>query len=68
MDDEVFLTKIRVFAMSEDKKRPAKMVDELSRLFNQYNYIGLNTLKIKKIKNIKSFAKDLVLRNFYTNH
>ncbi len=67
MDDEVFLTKIRAFAVSTEKHRPDKMVDELWRLFNQYNYIWLNTLKIKKVKNIKSFAKDLVLRNFYTN-
>ena len=69
MDDEVFLTKIRTFAISTEKARPAKIIDEISRLFNQYNYQGLNTLKIKKIKkaDIKTFAKDLVLRNFYTN-
>ncbi len=69
MDDEVFLTKIRTFAVSTEKTRPAKIIDEISRLFNQYNYQWLNTLKIKKVSksNIKSFAKDLVLRNFYTN-
>ena len=68
MDDEIFLTKIRVFATSLDKNRPNRMVDEMWRLFNQYNYVGLNTLKLKKAKNIKDFAKDLVLRSFYTNN
>ncbi|HKL43714.1 MAG TPA: TraM recognition domain-containing protein [Candidatus Absconditabacterales bacterium] len=68
MDDEIFLTKIRVFATSLDKNRPNRMVDEMGRLFNQYNYVGLNTLKLKKAKNIKDFAKDLVLRSFYTNN
>jgi len=67
MDDEVFLTKIRAFAVSPEKTRPIKMVDEIWRLFNQYNYIGLNTLKLKKIKNIRKFAKDVVLRNFHTS-
>jgi len=43
------------------------MIDEMERLFNQYNYIGLNRLKFWRIKNLQSFAKDLVLRNFYTN-
>jgi len=67
MDDELFLVKVRTFATSTEKQRPTKMIDELWRLFSQYNYIWLNTLKLKKIKNIRSFAKDLVLRNFYTN-
>jgi len=68
MDDEVFLTKIRVFAVSPDKNRPNKMVDEMWRLFHQYNYIGLNTLKLKKMKNIRSFARDVVMRDFYTHY
>ena len=29
MDDEIFLTKIRVFAVSPVKDRPSKMVDEM---------------------------------------
>jgi hypothetical protein len=29
MDDEVFLTKIRAFAVSPEKTRPIKMVDEI---------------------------------------
>ena len=68
MDDEIFLTKIRVFAVSPDKNRPSKMVDEMWRLFNQYNYIGLNTLKLKKMKEIRMFAKDIVERDFYTHY
>jgi hypothetical protein len=38
MDDELFLTKIRTFAVSTDKNRPDKIINEISRLFNQYNY------------------------------
>lgn len=68
MDDEIFLTKLRVFAVSSDKDRPKKMIDEMGRLFNQYNYIGLNTLKLKKMKEIRMFAKDIVLRDFYTHY
>jgi hypothetical protein len=66
-DDEIFRTKIRTFATSTEKNRPSKMIDEMERLFNQYNYIWLNRLKFWKMKNLRSFAKDLVLRNFYTN-
>ena len=29
MDDEIFLTKLRVFAVSSDKNRPSRMVDEM---------------------------------------
>lgn len=66
-DDEIFRTKIRTFAVSAEKKRPDKMIGEMERLFNQYNYIWLNRLKFWRMKNLRSFAKDLVLRNFYTN-
>ena len=68
MDNEIFLTKIRVFAVSSDKNRPSMMVDEMWRLFNQYNYIWLNTLQLKKIKEIRMFAKNVVERNFYTSY
>lgn len=67
MDDELFNVKIRTFATSDDPKRPQKIIDDLSRLFNQYNYIWLNTLKFKKTKNIKSFAKEVVLRLFFSD-
>lgn len=67
MEDEVFLVKMRTFATSPEKKRPIKIITDMSRLFNQYNYIGLNTIKFKKANNLKKFAKDIVERNFYSN-
>lgn len=66
-DDEIFNTRIRILAISPNKNRPWKMMDEMERLFHQYNYIWLNRLKFRRIKRIKNFAKDLVMRNFYTN-
>lgn len=67
MDDEVFGVKIRTFATSPQKEKPKKILEDLSRLFNQYNYVGLNTLKFKPAKNIREFAQDIALRNFHTN-
>ena len=45
MDDELFQVKMRTIATSPDKARPKKILDDIARLFNQYNYIGLNTIK-----------------------
>lgn len=67
MDDELFNVKIRTFATSDNPQRPKKIIDDLSRLFNQYNYIWLNTLKFKKTKNIRNFAKEVVLRLFFSD-
>jgi hypothetical protein len=39
MDDELFSVKIRTFATSTKPERPKKIIDDISRLFNQYNYI-----------------------------
>ncbi|MBR2158172.1 hypothetical protein IJ913_01950 [bacterium] len=67
MDDELFLVKMRTIATSPDRNRPKKIIDDISRLFNQYNYIGLNTVKFKKAKNLRKFAKHYVLRLFYSD-
>jgi hypothetical protein len=39
MDDELFRVKIKAIATSPDKSRPNKILDDLSRLCNQYNYL-----------------------------
>lgn len=67
MDDELFRVKIRTIATSPDKARPKKILDDISRLFNQYNYIGLNTLKFSKASNLKAFARNYVLRLLYSD-
>jgi hypothetical protein len=39
MEDELFKVKIKAIATSPDKARPKKMLDDLARLCNQYNYL-----------------------------
>jgi hypothetical protein len=67
MDDELFHVKIKAFATSPDKDRPKKIIEDLSRLFNQYNYLGLNTLKFTKAEDLQSFARNFVQRIFLSN-
>lgn len=64
MDDELFWVEIKAFATSPEKERPKKIIEDLSRLFNQYNYLGLNTLKFTKAENLQTFAKKFVQRLF----
>ena len=66
MDDELFKVKIKAIATSTEKSRPKKILDDLSRLCNQYNYLWLNTLKFVKAKELDKFAKAFVERIFYT--
>ena len=65
MDDELFRVKIRTIATSPNKQRPRKIIDDISRLFNQYNYIGLNTLKFNKAQDLQTFARHYSLRILY---
>ena len=65
MDDELFRVKIRTIATSPDKQRPRKIIDDISRLFNQYNYIWLNTLKFNKAQDLQTFARHYSLRILY---
>lgn len=67
MDDELFRVKIRTIATSPDKQRPRKIIDDISRLFNQYNYIGLNTLKFNKAQDLQTFARHYSLRILYSD-
>lgn len=67
IDDELFNVKIRTFATSPDPQRPKKIIEDISRLFNQYNYIWLNTIKFKKAKDIINFAKETIQRIFFTD-
>ena len=39
MDDELFKVKIKAIATSTEKSRPKRILDDLSRLCNQYNYL-----------------------------
>ena len=39
MDDELFKVKLKAIATSPDKSRPKRILDDLSRLCNQYNYL-----------------------------
>jgi hypothetical protein len=64
MDDELFHVKIKAFASSPEAQRPKKIIDDLSRLFNQYNYMGLNTLKFSKAEELQHFAQHFVERIF----
>jgi len=64
MDDELFHVKMKVLATSPEKDRPKKIVDDVSRLFNQYNYLGLNTLKFTKAEGLQNFARNFVQRIF----
>ena len=68
MDDELFQVKMRTIAVSPTRNRPKKIIDDIARLFNQYNYIGLNTIKFKKAEKLKKFAKNYVLRLFYSDN
>lgn len=67
MDDELFRVKIRTLATSPDPQRPKKIITDISRLFNQYNYIGLNTLKFNKAWDLRTFAKNYVSRYFISD-
>ena len=68
IEDELFKVKIKAIAISPDKSRPKKILDDLSRLFNQYNYLWLNTLKFEKAKELEPFAMAFVERIFYTEN
>ena len=64
LDDEIFSIKIRALVTSPQPERPKRILDDLARSFSQYSYIGLNSFKFKKAKDIQQFAKEFVLRVF----
>ena len=67
LDDEIFAVKMRALVTSPQADRPKKIIEDLARSFNQYNYIGLNAFKFKKAKNIQSFAKEFIQRVFWSD-
>ncbi len=68
LDDELFKVKIRALVTSPDKTRAEKLMDDLARLFNQYNYPGLNSLRFVAAHDIREFAKEFVHRVFHSHH
>lgn len=66
-DDELFSVKIRAFATSPDKSRPEKIINDLARGFNQYNYSWLNSFRFSKTKDIQQFAHEFITRIFFSH-
>ena len=67
-DDEIFSIKIKALVTSPEASRPEKIIEDLSRSFNQYNYIWLNSFKLKKTKDIVQFAKTFTMRLFRSDN
>lgn len=63
-EDEGFRVVIRSMATSPFPDRPAKMLDDITRSFNQYNYIGLNSFAFLKDNRIEKFSKRFISRLF----
>ena len=64
LDDELFHVKIRALAISPEKNNTKKIISDLTRLFNQYNYMGLNSFKFEKEeKKIQDFTKAFIQRS-----
>ena len=53
---------IRSLAVSPYPQRPQKMLEDLSRSFTQYNYIGLNSFKFSLKPQSEDFSKALRLK------
>lgn len=67
-EDEIFDVKIRILATSPLPKRPDHMVEDITRSLFQYNYVGLNSLVLKKPAILSDFVKSFVLRSFFTKY
>ena len=63
-EDEGFQVVMRAIATSVNPSRPTKMLQDITRSFHQYNYIGLNSLSFTFDKAITAFAKAYVQRYF----
>ncbi len=63
-EDEWFSVVIRWLAVSPDPQRPEKMMNDLTRSLNQYNYIGLNSLAYHQDHDLIGFMKWFVVRLF----
>ena len=67
LEDELFNVKISALVVSPEKNRSQKMINDLERAFAQYNYMWLNWFVYRKRKNIQKFAKEFVLRDFFSD-
>ena len=67
LDDELFLVKMRAIVTSPEESRSQKIIDDLSRLFNQYNSSGLNGIKFEKARDVYTFAREFTMRLFFTD-
>lgn len=67
LDDELFLVKMRAIVTSPEESRSQKIIDDLSRLFNQYNSSWLNGIKFEKARDVYTFAREFTLRLFFTD-
>lgn len=64
-EDELFQVMIRAIAITPQESRAEKIINDLARSLNQYNYIGLNTINFKKAWDMIHFAKSTVERIFF---
>ncbi len=65
IEDELFEVRIRTLATSPQAHRPKKIISDLTKSFNQYNNIWLQSFVFKETENIHKFAKTVVLRTFF---
>lgn len=63
-EDEWFDIVIRALAISSDPTRPDKIINDLARSMNQYNYIWLNSFAYLQTDNLDEFIKHFILRFF----
>jgi hypothetical protein len=70
LDDELFQVKMRAIVTSPEESRANKIIDDLARSFNQYNYAGLNSLKFEQVSHsrIRQFIQEFVSRLFFTDY
>lgn len=67
-EDELFDVKIKILATSPLPQRPDSLIEDITRSFFQYNYVGLNSFILKKPSELSDFVKSFVLRSFFTRY
>ena len=68
LDDELFHVKMRAFVTSPEEKRANKIIEDLARSFNQYNYAGLNSFRFEQVPHryIRHFVREFIDRVFFS--
>src|SRR5690606_38326150 len=61
---------MRAIVTSPEESRTNKIIDDLARSFNQYNYAGLSSLKFEQVphSHIRQFINEFADRLFVTDH